>query len=110
MVVGALTMTLHVADSGGLKTKRKVARAVIDRVRAKFNAAAAEVGGQDTWQRLELGFAVCGNQTAHVQHQLDEIARFVERLALAEITDLRQELVPLKDMAWAPAVNPPWED
>lgn len=110
MVVGALSMTLHVADSGGLKPKRKVARAILDRVRAKFNAAAAEVGGQDTWQRLELGFAVCGNESAHVQHQLDEIGRFVERLALAEVLDVRVELMPLNDMTWAPAAGTPWKD
>ncbi|MFH1060553.1 MAG: DUF503 domain-containing protein [Pseudomonadota bacterium] len=110
MVVGALKMTLHVADSGGLKPKRKVARAILDRVRAKFNTAAAEVGGQDTWQRLELGFAVCGNETGHVQNQLDEIGRFVERLGLAEVADVRVELMSLKDMTWAPAAGAPWKD
>jgi len=105
MVVGALMLTLHLPEAGDLKAKRKVVRSILDRVRAKFNAAAAEVGANDLWQRLELGFVVCGNQAAHVNRQLDEIGRFVERLALAEVVDARIEVMNLKEMAWVPAVK-----
>jgi hypothetical protein len=109
MVVGALQMTLHLPMAGDLKAKRKVARSLNDRVRARFNVAVAEVGSNDLWQRLELGFAVCGNETAHVQRQLDEIGRFVERQALAEVTDVRVEIMNLKDMTWAPMAPGGWE-
>ncbi len=98
-------MTLHLPMAGDLKAKRKVARSLADRVRARFNAAVAEVGSNDLWQRLELGFAVCGNESAFVQRQLDEIGRFVERQALAEVTDMRQEIMSLKDMTWSPLVQ-----
>jgi uncharacterized protein len=108
MVVGALMMTLHVPESGSLKVKRKVVRSITDRVRSRFNAAAAEVGANDLWQRIELGFAVCGNQTSFVDKQMDEISRFVERLALAEVVDVRVEVMNLKEMTWAPAADPPW--
>ena len=108
MVVGALMMTLHVPESGSLKVKRKVVRSITDRVRARFNAAAAEVGANDLWQRIELGFAVCGNKTSFVDKQMDEISRFVERLALAEVVDVRVEVMNLKEMTWAPAADPPW--
>lgn len=106
MVVGALALTLHVSHSGGLKPKRKVARAVLDRVRAKFNAGAAEIGSQDLWQRLELGFVVCSADAAHVHNQLDEIGRFVDRLGLAEIVDARREIMNLNDMPWQPIWGP----
>ena len=108
MVVGAMTMTLHMGQASSLKAKRKVVRSITDRVRAKFNAAVAEVGGQDLWQRIELGFTVCGNQASHAENQLEAIRRFVERLALAEITDVRLELVNLKEMTWAPAAQEDW--
>jgi uncharacterized protein YlxP (DUF503 family) len=108
MVVGAMQITLHLPGSGGLKPKRKVVRSILDRVRARFNAAAAEVGSQDLWQRLELGFAVCGNQGAHVRNQLDTIGRFVEGLALAEVTDVRLEVMNLKEMTWAPSESDEW--
>ncbi len=103
-----MTITLHLGQGADLKTKRKVVRGINDRVRARFNAAAAEIGAQDLWQRIELGFTVCGNQTAHVDNQLETIRRFVERLALAEITDVRRELINLKEMTWAPAAPNDW--
>jgi uncharacterized protein YlxP (DUF503 family) len=77
-------------------------------VRNKFNASAAEVGGNELWQRIELGFSVCGNQHSHVQNQLEELTRFVERLALAEVVDVRVEIMNLKDMTWAPASDLGW--
>lgn len=107
MVLGALQITLHLGQGASLKAKRKVVRSILDRVRARFNAAASEVGGNDLWQRLELGFAVCANRPDHVERQLQRIQGFVERLALAEVVDVRVELVNLKDMAWAPAI-PGW--
>jgi len=108
MYVGAMKLTLRAIGAGGLKDKRKIVRAILDRVRAKFNAAASEVGGQDLWQRIELGLAVCGNDPAFVQRQLDEIGRFVERLGLAELADARVELINLKEMTWAPGAPDEW--
>ncbi len=93
-------MTMHVSHSGGLKPKRKVARSILDRVRAKFNAAAAEVDANDLWQRLEIGFSVCGNKVAQVEEQMRNITRFVESLGLAEIVDVRLEVMNLKNMSW----------
>ena len=100
MIVGALKVVLHVADSGSLKSKRKVARSLLDKVKARFNAAAAEVDANDLWQRLELGFTVCGNEIARVQEQMRNIARLIENQGLAEIVDVRMEVMNLKDMAW----------
>ena len=105
MVVGALKLTLHVADSGGLKPKRKVARSILDRVKARFNASVAEVGSNDLWQRLELGFCVCGNEIAQVDDQMRNIRRFVESLILAEVVDARLEIINLKDMPWLVQTN-----
>ena len=100
MVVGALKLILHVSSAGGLKPKRKVARSVIDKVRARFNAAVAEVGANDLWQRLEIGFCVCGNQVSQVQEQIKNITSFVESLGLAELVDVRLEIMNLKEMTW----------
>jgi uncharacterized protein YlxP (DUF503 family) len=101
MVIGALKIVLHMNESGGLKDKRKIAHSIIGKVRSRFNTAAAEVGANELWQRLELGFAVCGNETARVQEQMRNIRRQIESLALAELADVRMEIINLKDMAWA---------
>ncbi|MDR1397304.1 MAG: DUF503 domain-containing protein [Desulfarculales bacterium] len=101
MVIGALKIVLHIGNSGDLKNKRKIARAIIDRVRSRFNAAAAEVGANELWQRLELGFAVCGNEITRVREQLSNIRRQIESLALADIVDVRMEIANFKDMSWS---------
>jgi len=103
VVVGALKLTLHLPYSQGLKPKRKVVRAIADRVRARFNTAVSEVGSQDLWQRIELGMVVCGPEVGHVERQLEAIGRFVEQLMLAEIVDRRQQVMNLKEMPWLPA-------
>ena len=100
MVVGALKLILHVADADGLKPKRKVARSIIDKARSRFNAAVAEVDANDLWQRLEIGFCVCGNQVAQVEEQMRNITNFVDNLGLAEVVDVRLEVMNLKEMAW----------
>jgi uncharacterized protein YlxP (DUF503 family) len=61
VVVGALTLTLHVPDSQSLKDKRQVISSLLARVRRQFNVAAAEVGDQDTWQLATLGFVCISN-------------------------------------------------
>ena len=100
MVVGALKLVLHVANAGGLKPKRKVARSIMDKVRARFNAAVAEVDANDLWQRLEIGFCVCGNQVGQVEDQIRNITSFVEGMGLAEVADVRLEIMNLKEMTW----------
>ncbi|MCB2186029.1 MAG: DUF503 domain-containing protein [Deltaproteobacteria bacterium] len=110
MVVGALVMTLHLGEGASLKAKRKVVRSILDRVRARFNVSAAEVGSQDLWQRLELGFAVCSNEAAHVDSQLASLERFVEGQSEALVTDVRVEVIHLEEMAWAPAARKDWDN
>ena len=109
MVVGALKLVLHAGEAGEPEGQAQGGCAPSETgVKAKFNASVAEVGANDLWQRIELGFAVCGNENGFVEKQLAEIGRFVERLALAEIVDERIEVMNLKDMTWAPLAGDQW--
>jgi uncharacterized protein YlxP (DUF503 family) len=47
--VGILRLTLHLPEPGSLKSKRHLLRSALDRVRARFPVAIAEVGENDTW-------------------------------------------------------------
>ncbi len=93
MVVGVCRLSLHFPECNSLKSKRHGLRKIIDRVRAKFNVAVAEVEHQDTWQRSGLGLVVVGNEGRHVQSMLDNIVSFVESLYVAQILDRQLELV-----------------
>jgi uncharacterized protein YlxP (DUF503 family) len=93
MVVGLCRLTLMVSESHSLKEKRMVIRRIKDRVRNKFNAAIAEVGGEDAWQHAVLGFAVVANQRAFVESMVAKIVDFVDSLAVAKLIDDEKEIL-----------------
>ncbi len=97
MVVGICRLALFFSESGSLKAKRHGLRKIIDRVRAKFNAAIAEVSDQDTWQRSALGITVVGNESRHVESMVDKIVNFIDGLYLAQILDRQVELISYND-------------
>lgn len=88
-------MELSIPFANSLKAKRQVLRRVIDRVRAKFNAAVAEVGSNDAWQQAVVAVVVVGNGRRHVDAMLGSIFRFAEGLSVAPITGWSTELVPM---------------
>jgi uncharacterized protein YlxP (DUF503 family) len=77
MFVGVLRLTLHLPSPGSLKSKRHLVRSAIDRVRAKFNVAIAEVAENDLWQKSVIGVAAVGNDRALVGEVLDRVTDFV---------------------------------
>jgi len=85
MHIESAQLTLHIAHAASLKDKRQVRRSLIDRARQRFNASIAEVGTQDVHQTLTIGIAVVSGDAAHAQHSLDEIIRFMEEHADAEL-------------------------
>ena len=70
-----LEASLHVEDSGSLKSKRKVVRSLKDSVRRRFGATGAEVGGPETWQRSELLIALVGGP--EVVTRGEEVERYI---------------------------------
>ncbi len=97
MYVGVCRLTLVVAGSRSLKDKRSVLRKIKDRVANKLHVYVAEVGGQDTWQRAVLGFAVVSADGAHVESVVDSVVRFVSGLGVAHIVDENREILQFED-------------
>ncbi len=52
-----IQLSLHIPMSHSLKDKRRQIKSLKDRISQRFNAAVAEVGELDNWQRAEL--AIC---------------------------------------------------
>ena len=82
---------LYIPTSASLKDKRQIRQSVIAKVRQKFNVAIAEVDGQDLHQALILGVAVVSADGKHAQSMFDEIVRFIEENADAELIDVDYE-------------------
>jgi uncharacterized protein len=73
----ALEVDLHINESQSLKAKRQVIRSIVDGARHRFSVSAAEVAGQDLWQRATLGFAIVSSSERHAVDVIDEVDRFV---------------------------------
>ena len=92
MVVGILRMEFHLYDNRSLKGKRKIVKSMVEKTKHRFNAAIAEVGSNDKWQKIELGVVTVGNDRRHVDASLATILAFLESLGLAEIVDSQIEI------------------
>ncbi len=94
MHIGVCRVTLRVGESHSLKAKRHVVRSLVDRLRARYNAAVAEVESQDSWQTAVLGIAVVSGQSTHAERQLATIVEHIEMTRLdAEVVEREIEIV-----------------
>lgn len=81
-------LTFYIPQAATLKDKRQVRRSLLDKTRNKFNAAVAEIDAQDVIQTLIVGVAVVSGEAAHRRDAVEEIIRFMEAHADAELTDV----------------------
>jgi len=96
MIVAAARITLLIPDNDSLKGKRKVLRSLMEKVRHRFDAAVAEVGDNDLWQKAQVGLALVGNDSQLLESRLDQIMRYMEGQHQAEIIDTHVKMCYLK--------------
>ena len=84
-------LKFYIPHAASLKDKRQVCRSLIDKTRQRFNASVAEVDTQNIHQTLTVGIAVVSGEAAHAEQSLDEIIRFMEKHADAELTSVEQD-------------------
>ena len=92
MVVGTCTISLHIPESGSLKSKRWVLRRIKDRVRNKFNVSIAEVDDFDLWQRATLGVAVVSKDGRFANQVISKVIDLVESDGNAHVIDIQTDL------------------
>jgi uncharacterized protein YlxP (DUF503 family) len=93
--VGICRLTLRLPQAQSLKDRRQVARSLTARIRNQFNAAVAEAGDNDLWQRLTLAVCCLSNDAAHADQMLAAVAAFVaETRPDLELLDLQTEIIP----------------
>jgi uncharacterized protein YlxP (DUF503 family) len=79
MVIGHLSIELHIPGARSLKEKRMVLRSVKDRIK-KFNISVAEVEFNDLWQRAGLSVVMVSNDERHADRELAAVVSEIERL------------------------------
>ncbi|PIQ95798.1 MAG: hypothetical protein COV67_12920 [Nitrospinae bacterium CG11_big_fil_rev_8_21_14_0_20_56_8] len=87
MIVGCCSMKFLLHGNRSLKDKRRVCKAIKDRLKNKFNVSVAEIGDQDVWQNLHLGIVAVGSDPKYVDGLLNQLVNAVDNMNLAVITD-----------------------
>ena len=111
MHVGICRFTLLVTGSHSLKEKRSVLRRLKDRARDR-GVTLSEVGGQDTWQRADLAFAVVAAERDRAQAALDGVLRQIGGVEGTQLAAARTEVLAFGDdwYASAAAQGRSWDD
>ena len=84
-------LTFYIAHAASLKDKRRVRRGLIDKTRHRFNTAIAEIEAQDILRTLVVGVAVVSGDDAFRRDALEEIIRFMEEHADAELVEVEYD-------------------
>ncbi len=92
MKIAAMTFRLHAPWVHSLKEKRMVLRSLIARLQNRFHVSAAEIGEQDVHQVLVIGVAAVVPHSALADSLMEEISRFVETAAEAELLEETREI------------------
>ncbi len=92
MIVGTLELILVLRESHSLKDKRRIVKALKDRLRGRFNISVAEVGALDSRQKALLGVSCVGNERRHVEGLLTHVVTFVKEARLAELVHYEVEV------------------
>jgi len=88
MYTQSAKLTFYIPYATSLKDKRQVCRSITDKAKKRFNASIAEVATQDIHQTLTIGIAVVSGEAAHAHSYLEEIIRYMEEHADAELTEV----------------------
>ena len=93
MSLGYCSLRFYLHGNSSLKGKRRVIRAIKDRLKNKFNVSVAEVGDQDVWQSLHLRIAAVNSDAQYLDGLFKQVENFVDNLHLAEMTDCQTEII-----------------
>ncbi len=93
MIVGLLTLDLHIPEANSLKSKRMVIKSLIDRIRNKFNVSVAEVDANNLWQRSVIGIAYVANETLIINKVFEKIRTQVLNTHSVELIDSTMEML-----------------
>lgn len=73
MIVGIAVAELHISQARSLKDKRRVVKALVERIHSRFRVSVAETDFHDLHQRAEIAVAI-------VHHDEGELGRLLEQI------------------------------
>ena len=91
MVIGCCSIKFYLHGNNSLKGKRRVVRAIKDRLKNDFNVSVAEVGDQDVWQSLHIGISAIGSNRPYMDGLISKVLDAIDTMNLAEMVDCKTE-------------------
>ena len=78
MYVATARVVIRIPESRSLKTKRRVVRSLIERIRARFGVSVAEVDGQGAWQTATVGISCVSGSSGQAESVIGQVMAFVD--------------------------------
>lgn len=84
------------SECKSLKEKRSIAKSLIGKARARYNASIAEVGNANLSKELMIGVSVVSNSESFCREALDKILNYMEEQAHRTVLDRLSEILPMQ--------------
>lgn len=91
MHIGVCKIWLRIPESHSLKTKRRVVKSLIARLKNRFNIAVAEVEALNSHESAVLAAVSVSNDAAHLNKLISHVITFIEANVDAELVDYKTE-------------------
>lgn len=93
MTFALVVARLHLPEVRSLKEKRRVIKALMERVHHRFRVSIAETDFHDLHQRSEISLALVHRNDHEMHRMLDGVRRMFDAAPGAELTEWLDELV-----------------
>lgn len=93
MILGTLSIDLHLPGCRSLKEKRGQLKKLIARLQRDFNVSVAEVEKHDLHQSARIGVAIVSNDRAFANRVLSKVVELVENDPLCLLQDYTLEIL-----------------
>lgn len=91
MRMGWMRVELLIPWSHSLKDKRRPVKSLLEKLRAKFQVAAAEVDAQDLHQRAVLGIGLVAADGGNLAERMRAVREFLHQNPDCQVLDIREE-------------------
>lgn len=91
MHIGVCKIWLYIPESRSLKTKRRVIKSLVTRLKNRFNIAIAEVDALGAHQSAVLAAVSVSNDAAYLNSLISRVITFIETNTGAELVDYKTE-------------------
>ena len=93
MVVGTGKIVIRLHGCNSLKEKRAIVKAMVNRIKNRFNISIAETDYNESLLKAEIGFSITGNDRRTVNATMDKVIDMADNIGLAQILDSEMEII-----------------